>query len=239
VAPGPIDELRASEARLRATITHLDEEAARGPSRLPGWTRGHVVTHLARNADGLARLVEWAETGVRTPMYASPEARAEAIEAGSGRPAGELRSDLLIAAAALEPRLAGLSHRAGRAIVEMGPSRTPIPASDIVSMRIREVELHHVDLDLGYGWTEWSPVFALRSLDELAPKAVAKGLMPFGRLVDTESGRQWPVGAEPGELSGRSAVLLAWLTGRTDPSEAATAGVLSSGGAVPAAPPWG
>ena len=39
---------------LAVRIDGLTEDQARGLSRLPGWTRGHLLTHIARNADGLA-----------------------------------------------------------------------------------------------------------------------------------------------------------------------------------------
>jgi Mycothiol maleylpyruvate isomerase N-terminal domain len=53
--------------RLLATAIHVDDEIARRPSRLPGWTVGHVVTHLARNADGHVRRLEGALRGLRFP----------------------------------------------------------------------------------------------------------------------------------------------------------------------------
>ena len=69
-----------------------------GPSRLPGWTRGPVVCHVARNAEGLVRLLHWARTGIETPMYPSMEARAADIEAGAGRPLDEQLDDAQIQA---------------------------------------------------------------------------------------------------------------------------------------------
>ena len=47
---------RRGRRRLRpcAAVRGLTDDAARAPSRLPGWTRGHVLTHLARNAEGTA-----------------------------------------------------------------------------------------------------------------------------------------------------------------------------------------
>ena len=38
---------RASHRRLDEAIAGLTDEQARQPSRLPGWTVGHVLTHLA------------------------------------------------------------------------------------------------------------------------------------------------------------------------------------------------
>src|SRR6478609_8364322 len=43
-----IDQVERSQARLDLTLAGLSEEQARGASALPGWSRGHVATHLAR-----------------------------------------------------------------------------------------------------------------------------------------------------------------------------------------------
>jgi hypothetical protein len=45
-------ELSTATDSLVDGIGRLTDADARGPSLLPGWTRGHVLTHLARNADG-------------------------------------------------------------------------------------------------------------------------------------------------------------------------------------------
>ncbi|HET9858195.1 MAG TPA: maleylpyruvate isomerase N-terminal domain-containing protein [Nocardioidaceae bacterium] len=65
----------------------------RAPSLLPGWSRGHVVTHVARNADGLRNLLVWARTGVETPQYPSWEQRNRDIDSGAGRPHAALLAD--------------------------------------------------------------------------------------------------------------------------------------------------
>ena len=61
---------------------------SRAPSLCEGWTRAHVVTHIARNADALSNLVHWATTGEPTPMYASPESRDADIAEGARRARG-------------------------------------------------------------------------------------------------------------------------------------------------------
>ena len=83
--PGRLQE-RIGEATTRLTITAagLTDSQAREPSQLPGWTRGHVLTHIARNADGLRNLLIWARTGVVTPQYPDLEAREAGIAAGAG-----------------------------------------------------------------------------------------------------------------------------------------------------------
>ncbi|MFF9641495.1 maleylpyruvate isomerase N-terminal domain-containing protein [Kitasatospora aureofaciens] len=44
--------IHAATGLLLRTAARLCDADARAPSLLPGWSRGHVLTHLARNADG-------------------------------------------------------------------------------------------------------------------------------------------------------------------------------------------
>src|SRR5215210_3808210 len=80
--------------RLLGDTIRVGDDDWRGPSRLPEWSRGHVATHIARQADGIVRLTEWARTGERHDMYASSEQRAAEIEEGSGRTGLDLQIDL-------------------------------------------------------------------------------------------------------------------------------------------------
>ena len=67
-------EVRASAARLGADADSLTDRQAREPSRLPGWSRGHVLTHLARSADAYRWMLALARTGT------APGPRADAAE---------------------------------------------------------------------------------------------------------------------------------------------------------------
>jgi maleylpyruvate isomerase len=238
-------ELTASHNRLLAALSGgqgLDDQAARAPSGLPGWSRGHVLTHLARNADGLGNLVEWAVTGRSHPMYPSMQAREADIEAGAARPARELVADLTASSRRIEERLSGLAGPALDAFVEMGPMRVPTRAVELVSMRVREVEIHHVDLTIGYGQADWSREFVDRTLSQLVPRFASQGAVTVDRLVATDTGGGWvfsPASTGAGELAGPAHSLLGWLTGRIRRDAAAGAGLaLSGGGAVPSPPPW-
>ncbi len=94
---------RASHESLVSTLSPLDDAGVRGPSRLEGWTVGHVMTHLARNADSHTRMLTAALHGEAVEQYAGGrEEREGAIEAGSGRSAGELLDDTLRSIAELE-----------------------------------------------------------------------------------------------------------------------------------------
>jgi maleylpyruvate isomerase len=246
--PDPADDVRrveASTAALLTAIGSLDDAGMRSPSALPGWTRGHVLTHLARNADGLGNLVTWALTGARTPMYPSAEARSADIEAGAGRPAAEIVVDLRAAAHRLGQQLHELVQ-AGTAALEHpvafgsgGPESPARPAAMIPVARRREVEVHRADLDLGYGPGDWPDDFVRETLDDLArTRSSPGGLAGVGVLVADDASR-WPLVADAAdaraslpELHGPAAWLAAWLLGRQVPAVLR----MSDGSPAPAAP---
>src|SRR5688500_6330775 len=88
-----LPETAAATRRLLAALAGLTDADLRAPSLLPGWTRGHVVTHLCRNADAMTNLAVWAATGEERPMYPSQAVRDADIEAGAGRPAAAQLAD--------------------------------------------------------------------------------------------------------------------------------------------------
>ncbi|HEY5155071.1 MAG TPA: maleylpyruvate isomerase N-terminal domain-containing protein, partial [Acidimicrobiales bacterium] len=101
----PDEVIEASEAahrRLLASVDGLGDEQMAEPSSLPGWTRAHVISHLARNADSHTWLFEGAMVGEVRHQYPSLETRQEEIEAGADRAPQVLRDDLRAACDRLE-----------------------------------------------------------------------------------------------------------------------------------------
>jgi maleylpyruvate isomerase len=179
---------------------------------LPGWTRAHVVAHLAANAEAVGNLVRWAATGERTPMYSSPDQRAADIERGSTLGRAELVAWFGASASALDAAMDELTEDQWRARVLTAQGRD-VPASETPWMRAREVLVHAVDLDAGVGFCDLPAGF----LEALVADVIGKR----GAEADVT-----------GPLAGRAA----YLTGRAD---GATAGVLTAGGApAPDLPPW-
>jgi maleylpyruvate isomerase len=226
----------AATQRLLASAAAITDEQARGTSLLPGWSRGHVLTHLARNADSLRNLLIWAHTGVETPQYPSLEARDLGIADGSGRPAAELIDDVEVSAAALAAEAAILADADWAAEVH-GMGGRPHPAWYTLWRRLSEVEFHHVDLDAGYEPDQWPEEFAVQSLERVSAD-FSKPDCPAATLVSLDSGRTHRIGpteAEPAaQISGPTRVLLAWLTGR-----GAGAGLtVDPAGPLPTLPPW-
>lgn len=200
-------ELDRATARLLDTVRTLDGNGLAAPSRCDGWTRGHVVTHLARNADAYRNLLTWARTGVKTPAYASPEAREKGIADGAGRPHEEQLADLTTACDLLRESIDSMPAEAWTAQIEWA-STGPVPAARVVWSRVCEVELHHVDLDAGYGPADWPASFALRLLhDPATPRAAT--------LVAEDGATLLSVPDAP-VVTGPVHLLAAWLTGRGD-----------------------
>lgn len=204
---------RATE-RLLATVQGLSDDEVAGPSLLPGWTRGHVLTHLARNADGLTNLLTWARTGVVTPQYVSWERRDADIEAGSGRSATECAADLR---AAVDRFAAAGTQMPAEAWTVILDTEHPQPAARVAWRRLREVEVHHVDLDAGYRTSDWSDAFSHRLLHEVVAGLKERPSTPALVLRSTDVGHALTLGdpAYAPTVTGPAYALAGWLTGRT------------------------
>ena len=233
-----LDRLAAATDRLVVTANAVSDAQAREPSLLPGWSRGHVLTHIARNADGLGNLLRWARTGTETPMYASAESRSADIEAGAGRPAADLAADVRESAAAFAAEAASMPEDAWTAQVRAlnGP---PFPALGVLERRLSEVEIHHVDVAAGYSPADWPEDFLSEALPRVAESFAGRDDMPpcvAWAEGAKDSFRLGPdqAGAPAVIINGQPADLLAWLLGRGDGATLTVAG----GGALPALPPW-
>src|SRR5829696_9917339 len=150
------------ERAVARALEQLTDDELRQSSALPGWTRAHVVAHLARNADALVNLCTWARTGVETPMYRSVEARDADIETSAAVPAGDLRADFTAATARLAEAVSVMPGDAWDRPIRTRQGKT-IPAREIPWMRAKEVWVHGVDLDAGIDFAD-VPTDALAAL---------------------------------------------------------------------------
>ncbi len=223
---------------LMDTVKRLDDTAIGAPTLCPGWTRGHVLSHVARNADALRNLITWARTGEETPMYPSSERRDADIDAGSGRSAAELESDVEISAERFLDDLLALEASHLQASVRLG-SVAGLMAHDLPLSRAREVAFHHVDLDAGYTFADVPAELVRRALSDIGERLTANGARPT-ILVASDTGQQVQVGdtagtqTPPTRIAGRACDVLAWTTGRSDGQalDAPPEG-------LPQLPPWG
>lgn len=216
--PAVLGPVRASHARLAEALAGLTDAQARKASALPGWSVGHVLTHLSRNADSHVRMLEAAAAGEVADQYAGGAAgRAADIEAGAGRPAAELVADVVASADRLEAEWEATTEQTwatGRGRATSGVW----PLAELPFRRWREVELHHVDLGLAYRPGDWPEGYVeaewAHALAELSGRL---GPGTALALKATDTGGRWVVplgGAEPTPLVGERRALLAWLVGR-------------------------
>jgi maleylpyruvate isomerase len=159
------DQIDQATIRLLETVGRLTDDDVRQASLLPGWSRGHVLTHVARTADAMGNLLRWAQTGVPVPAYTSQQDRDSAIDAGAGRGVAELLTDLATSAGAFNAEVAAMPEQAWRRTVRV-LDYPEFPAAQLLVRRLVEVELHHVDLDTGYGPGDWPNQFAEMDLPE-------------------------------------------------------------------------
>ncbi|MFI8516356.1 maleylpyruvate isomerase family mycothiol-dependent enzyme [Streptomyces sp. NPDC085481] len=219
--------VREATDRLIDAVSSWDNAALAAPSRLPGWTRGHVLAHLSRNADALVNVLQG------LPMYKDGATRDADIEAGAGRP--------------LDVQLADLRATADRfdevcrepadwdRTVELRNGVTD-RAARVPFRRWVEVALHHVDLGSGYDLADLPEDFLRREIDFLADRWSGRPEVPpvTLRTPDGEAtGKTGGTEGAPVTVSGPLDQLLGWLAGRGDKG----ARLVTEGGPLPQLPP--
>ena len=212
-----VDRDRAGVARAHgavvATLQSLIDQQVAQPSLLPGWTVGHCATHIARNADGHARMFDAATRGHVAEMYpGGREQRTADIEAGARRPATEIAADVATSAVRLEALWEVLPADAwtARGITFAGEETM----ADLLFVRWREVEVHHADLGLGYSWSDWDAEYVRLDLVRLtmlwaSRKPMGMTSLPSAAVTVGDHHR------------------LAWLLGRAEIEGLAPAGIIN------------
>jgi maleylpyruvate isomerase len=225
--------LQEATNRLVRTVDGLEPEQWAQPSGLPGWTRAHVVAHLALNGEGLAAALRGVVAGEEVPMYASQEARDGDIAELGGADSTELRARLLAGSASYGEAAASVPDERWGTRIERTPGGRTFSAAATVGMRWREVEIHHVDLDAGYQRSSWTPELCANVLGAMAKRGVG-GESFTVRPLDIDG--SWGYGDSPADgptVTGSAADLAWWLTGRGSGD-----GVSSSTGALPEVATW-
>jgi maleylpyruvate isomerase len=215
-----ISGCEAAHVRLHAIAERLTDDIPRRDTVLEGWTVGHLLTHLARNADSHRGMVESAQRGGVISQYpGGPTQRNGDIELGSSRSASDLAGDLKGADQQLEHAWSTTDEHVwatGLGLRRYGPATM----AEFVFLRWREVEIHLVDLGLpelgSPDWDGLSPEYIDVELRELSrglaarvPESTTIVLAP-GDRPSRAFGRgdeRIVIGATPGKI-------IAWLMGR-------------------------
>lgn len=181
---------RRAHQALLADLETLTGEQARSASLLPDWTVGHVLTHIARNADSVTRRLEGAARGEVVEQYPGGYAgRTADIAWGAGRTADELVADVRDTALRLEGVCVALPDGAwDRPTLDVSGAERP--ARTTMFSRWREVVVHHSDLGLGYTVSDWPA--------DLVSEWLPRELERLSKRTDPSS-------------------LLAWIIGRGEP----------------------
>jgi maleylpyruvate isomerase len=192
-----------SHQRLLQSLDSLTDDQCREPSALPGWTRGHVLSHLARNAESHVHVLQCAARGEVGEQYVGgAKARKEGIESHANDSAESLVNAVRRSIYALEGQWAATNSEGwqGHGVNSAGAS---IAMSDIVFLRWREVEVHHADLALAFTFADWNSTYVRYELDRQVMMWRASkpmGLTPVPKIA---------LQLSPNER-------LAWFLGRTE-----------------------
>jgi maleylpyruvate isomerase len=234
--PPPWDTLLGwvadGQQHVERAAASLDPVRLRGPSRLAGWSRGHVLSHLARNADALTNLLTWARTGIESPMYSSSGEREDGISAGAHRELAEQLADLAAAGSRFQRAAEGVTEVRRSCLVRSAQGRE-IAAREVPWLRVREVWLHLVDLDTGYDIDVVPDDIAWSLTKDVAAWMTSRTAATVDLLVDARGAiRLGPGAAGTSVIRGNAARVAGWLTGRTG-----TAGLAATAG-FPDLPRW-
>ena len=221
LAAGHVDQLVqaavGAHRRMWHSASRLTDADCRGPSLLPGWSRGHVLAHWARNADGQSRMLTAAIRGEVATQYPGGDAQRDTdIETGAARSARLILDDAEAAIRRVEDSWRRMPADAwGRPTVARVGSR---PAWMSVWARWRETEIHHVDLDAGYTHPQWPDDFTRLLLPRVLPTLQARLADQVTiRAEATDQDLAATAAGAAGDLvvvRGPASAILCWLLGR-------------------------
>jgi len=208
------DHMTEAGQRLVRTVDRFTGDDWAAPSLLPGWSRAHVVAHLALNGEALRDVLHGVVERNPVAMYASPEQRDTDIEELAAADHADLRGRLLAVLTTFQEAMVSLPESAWDGRFERTPGGQELPLSALALMRVREIEIHHADLGVGYTADQWPTKFAEVVVDGMVKRLDPE---PSFRVTPLDSERSWEVG----EIGERSAIVTGpvtqlawWLTGR-------------------------
>lgn len=212
-----LDDVYAATAQYLRSVDKLTPEDLPVDTVLPGWTRAHVVAHVALHALGASRALTGLIHHQKLPVYDSQEQRDADIAETAKLPVDELR-ELSFEACGRFKAACEAIHETGREsghhywdeTFERVPGGPTFTASGMVDARWLEVEVHHTDLGVGYEPSDWSTEFTAHVLDLVVYDRGATDNL----VLRTPTG-DVAVGEGTGQVvEGQRAALAYWLLGR-------------------------
>lgn len=206
-----VERVHEATQRMVRTVDGLSDEAYAEPSVLPGWSKAHVVAHLALNAEALAAVLSGAAAGRPVPMYPSQTQRDADIEELVRAEPAKLRDRLMVSSTTFREMADALSPEVwADSRFARVPDAQDLPLSAVVDMRLREVEIHTADLDAGMGPDDWPEPF----LDEIFNQVVHDRQEDAAMLLRTPDGDVLIGNGYGPAITGSRADLAWWLLGR-------------------------
>ncbi len=203
------DAVREATRRLVRSVDALTDEGFTEASQLPGWTRAHLVAHLALNAEGLGGVLQALAAGETRTMYASQQSRDADIDELSGASPSGLRDRLLGSCALFNDAMHRVPDDAWEGRFERTPGGPQFRRTSIPTMRLQELEIHHADLAVGYSAADWPAEF----VDLMFTRVVQDRADGPAMLLRTPEG-EVTIGEAGPVVVGSRAALTWWLLGR-------------------------
>jgi len=204
-----IGRMQRESGMMMATVASLADDELSKPSKCEGWTRAHVIAHLARGADAMTNLATWAVTGQQTPDYESRAKRDADIETGAKQSAAELVADLERANARLLEAFQALKD--GLRLETLPTlSSGEINALSLPARRTTELIIHHDDLDTTWEWHEADTDSILEAIEVCVRRLQLNSDSPGLKIVAGE-GDEWTVGDGSYRIEGYYDELLPFL----------------------------
>ena len=213
--PGDLNRLTRETGMLLATVDSLTDEEFAAPSKCEGWTRAHVVAHLALGADAMGNMITWGTTGVETPPYVSWDARNADIENLAKKSPAEIKAALHTAVKDFADKAATLKDGLKAETVQTAGGaispRTPCPPYE--SRRSSST----TPTSTPCGGSREADIDALEdTLEIVVDRVSAKEDFP-GVTVDTDEREHYVIGDGATAIKGGRDAVIGWLArGWTD-----------------------
>lgn len=228
-----MDRLTAAADTVSTKLVGLIDADVLEPTELPGWSRGHVLAHIAHVSNAVARQVEYALRGELIEFYdGGPGGRTQAIEMNAGHTADEHREYISTA-----------FTRALTVLGNLHEDQWTLPVSyrsgDVRGVALaywRELVIHLADLQLGRGPETWSKEFCLYMIEFLTarvPENLQLKLLPLALPPMTLG-----TGERTVSVSGMLTDIAAWLSGRTPTMGSLRAEAAADSVELPTLLPW-
>ncbi|WP_454810240.1 maleylpyruvate isomerase family mycothiol-dependent enzyme [Paenarthrobacter nitroguajacolicus] len=226
-------ELHKAAGTVTRLLAKLDDSSVAEPSELPGWTRGHVLAHLAGIANAMARQLAYASRGETGELYdGGMDGRNKAIALAAGH---SLAQHTEAVTTALDAAIAAFDA--------LGPedwqARIAYRDGTVFDGGLalwRELTIHAADLGLGYGPETWNRPFCEHLIGFLAarvPDSYKFVLQPTGLPQRTIGS-----GGTSIAITGMLTDIAAWLAGREPSLGSLRATAAADGVDLPELLPW-